>query len=665
MGDTMSSYIVAYLHGGVYRVTEPIKLGSADSGSSDNKRVVFRNYPGESPIISGGVPVTGWDRVEGEEGVWTASTAGIADFLQLYAEGHDLVRAHTEPVEGERWTVGTKNQATKTREHQIRVPADAVPAVENLAGAHVRIMHTWRELRYPIASIGDPVTEGGKEYRYIRLGGDIANWSSEPRDKRGPNPLSGGPAKKVEVSGETVFSGAREFMDKNGEWYLDPVNDQVYLKANFDPREVDISAPAQEKLLSVNGAKHLTVYGLQFAHSAWNTPLMEGNFQRQGGVRMWDSEDSRMVLNEDQTIKSVVKDNGTVVGAGDGVEGALWWINPAAVEVAYSSDIRFNRNGFRDTGANAVNLDKGTRNIEFKANIFTNIADTGLFVGTHQWPWLPENEQNIDTVVVDNVFDGMGQTYATDSAITMTYPNGAEIRNNDIHEVHNIAINIGYVQGMLDVRKDLTEVNITKNRIDNVCITARDCGAWHAVGLARFSNVDDRSQVARNYITDIQPNPHTDTGSRVYALYADGASGGWLLKHNVWEDVKTYPGKGTIPGLRINAKTQNHGVTMKWDWHQVEDPYGNPVQYVKRNKNGDPVRDKNGNIVMEDLMVWGRVEVKKAIAASQVNPKPTETALIEEIKAEAGLSTGYGFLKSIDLAEDSVGGTRGPIADLS
>ena len=662
MGETMTSDIVVYLRDGTYRLAAPLEIGAADSGSSPDKRVIFRNYPGESPVLSGGTAVTGWTELAGEPGVWTASTAGIADFLQLYATGHDLVRAQTEPVEGQRYTV------PGTAEHQIRVPATAVPDVADLSGVQVRTMHTWRSLRYNVASIGDPVTENGEQYRYIRLDGRLATHSSETRDLRGENvfvpaedengdpilpdraakmwPVDTAGGDRYYPSGDTVFSGAREFMDTDGEWFLDPDAGQVYLKADFDPNTVEVSAPVLEKILAVDGASHVSIYGLQFAHSAWNTPLEHGNFQRQGGVRMWDAADP------DAT------ESGFITNPETGEDNPIWWVNPAAVTVGSSSDIRFNRNGFRDTGANAVNLDKGTKDILFRANVFTDIADTGLFVGTAQQPWLPVSEQNIDTTVVDNVFRDMGATYATDSAITMTYPRRAEIHHNLIERVNNIAINIGYVLGMTGVEKDLTAVKITKNRIDHACLTARDCGAWHAVGLSRFGDGTARSRVARNYITNVHENTNSNgTGSHVYALYADGASAGWVLEQNVWHDIEEYDtnqqGNGCYvnpgcdyPGLRVNNKTVQHKITIIQDgqqvevdplvWHKVTVPY-NTSPLNTSDPDDDPCDEDEGD-----------------------EGDPEKPCLINIVKAEAGLSQGYRFVKGIDLAVDSVGGLRGP-----
>jgi len=508
----MSSDIVVYLRGGTYRVDEPIELGARDSGRNGH-RVVFRNYPSESPIISGGERLRHW-RSEGH-GVWSASTRGREDFLQLYARGHELARAHSEPVLGERWTIDG------SRKMMVRIPAASVPAngIKDLTGVQVRIMDTWRELHYPVESIG-PEVDG---FRFLQLKDPIATWSNEPywdpadpSRRYGLNPVATETAKR-KFGGETILIGARELMDHNGEWYLDARRDRVYLKAGFDPNRVEMTTPGTEQLLGIEGARGITIYGVQFAHSAWNTPLYQGNFQRQGGVRQTDTP------------------NGLLPDPKGGHDRPLWWVNPAAVRIGHSTDIRLERNGFRDTGANAINLDAGTTDVRMVGNLFTDIGDSAIFVGTPQLPIAPASERNTDTQVVDNLIVRTGRVYATDSAITMTYPHGALIQHNTIEQVNNIAVNTGYVQGLgPDYRTDMQDVQILDNRIAGACLTARDCGGWHNVGLAYHDEQVPRSHVARNYLTHIVPNTNNDhPAAGVRGLYADAGTNGFALEDNV------------------------------------------------------------------------------------------------------------------------------------
>ncbi len=54
------------LHGGTYRLGETLVLGPQNSG------VTWMAAPGEKPVISGGVSVTGW--TSDTNGIWKSST---------------------------------------------------------------------------------------------------------------------------------------------------------------------------------------------------------------------------------------------------------------------------------------------------------------------------------------------------------------------------------------------------------------------------------------------------------------------------------------------------------------------------------------------------------------------------------------------------------------
>ncbi len=59
-----------FVRGGTYYLREPVTLTPADSGLS------LLAYRGERPLLSGGVPVTGWKRGAGK--LWTAPIPKVA-----------------------------------------------------------------------------------------------------------------------------------------------------------------------------------------------------------------------------------------------------------------------------------------------------------------------------------------------------------------------------------------------------------------------------------------------------------------------------------------------------------------------------------------------------------------------------------------------------------
>ena len=79
------------LRGGTYYLPEPLVLTPEDSDTE------FAAYPGEKPVISAGVPVTGFKKTEGN--IWSApvpaALAQGADFRQLRAGSERQIRART------------------------------------------------------------------------------------------------------------------------------------------------------------------------------------------------------------------------------------------------------------------------------------------------------------------------------------------------------------------------------------------------------------------------------------------------------------------------------------------------------------------------------------------------------------------------------------------
>jgi hypothetical protein len=81
--------IVVVLHGGAYTIERTIRFDGADSGTGGHN-VIYRAATNETPIISGGKPVIGWQ--PDEKGRWKAP-APVQNFRQLYIAGRRAVRA--------------------------------------------------------------------------------------------------------------------------------------------------------------------------------------------------------------------------------------------------------------------------------------------------------------------------------------------------------------------------------------------------------------------------------------------------------------------------------------------------------------------------------------------------------------------------------------------
>jgi hypothetical protein len=71
--------VTVQFRAGTYFVSKTEEFTAADSGSA-NAQVTYENYPGESPIISGGVRVQNWKNTGGNQ--WTATLPASTQYFE-------------------------------------------------------------------------------------------------------------------------------------------------------------------------------------------------------------------------------------------------------------------------------------------------------------------------------------------------------------------------------------------------------------------------------------------------------------------------------------------------------------------------------------------------------------------------------------------------------
>src|SRR4051794_37122901 len=75
-GGRLPNPVTVRLHGGHYRLSEPLVLTPDDAGTADCP-IIYEASPGETPVLSGGRELTGWHaaQVNGRPG-WSATAPG-------------------------------------------------------------------------------------------------------------------------------------------------------------------------------------------------------------------------------------------------------------------------------------------------------------------------------------------------------------------------------------------------------------------------------------------------------------------------------------------------------------------------------------------------------------------------------------------------------------
>ncbi|MEM4918619.1 MAG: hypothetical protein QW518_04760 [Thermofilaceae archaeon] len=301
--------VTVYLRGGVYHLSAPLVLGPEDSGG-EGCPVVWQAYPGEEPIISGGLRITGFRQVDlGGRSAWVAEVPRGWTFKQLFVNGERRPRSRL-PKEGFYRIAGVPSYAGKRLlELQLFEGADEfsfepgqLRAWRNLQEVDVVILHFWVEERIPLRSVDESrgvARLSAKTVFAIRDG-----FAEEyPR-----------------YYVENVF----EALSEPGEWYLDAAEGVLYYlpRPGGDPSSSVVVAPRHVwRLLEVKGEPERGRFVENIVLSN-GSPIFQGGYAQRYSMRnivsdrndYWDLTGRLTVCREQATGRECTLDEWRALG---------------------------------------------------------------------------------------------------------------------------------------------------------------------------------------------------------------------------------------------------------------------------------------------------------------------------------------------------------------
>ncbi|MGJ8639859.1 MAG: putative glycoside hydrolase [Opitutaceae bacterium] len=279
--------LVIYLREGRYQLDETLVLGLEDSAPAAAHEAAFEQYgageiidpyltiaayPGEHPVLSGSVPVTGWQRLESSPAdlpaeafgnVWVADMPSELDrFYTLYDGEGRLNRARNSGF------AYTQSGNKRT----LHFPEGALKNWENLGDVEVQVRpgRAWAINMLPLASVD---AEGG-----------VATTGASATYEMGPLPGYLHDPDESVVWVENIL----EALDEPGEWVVNTKTRKIYLWPSSPAKDGSpqgILAPATTELIRVEGAidydgmsdqpvRGIAFKGLTFSHAdrwAWKS----------------------------------------------------------------------------------------------------------------------------------------------------------------------------------------------------------------------------------------------------------------------------------------------------------------------------------------------------------------------------------------------------------
>ncbi|MEX0988215.1 MAG: right-handed parallel beta-helix repeat-containing protein [Bacteroidales bacterium] len=517
----LHSDITVFLREGTYYLSHTFVLGLEDS-APEGFRITYRNYPGEQPVISSGVRVTGWERVDTDlpglpdkatGKIWSADLPeGIQSFYTLYDGDLRIPRAVTEGFFPTREYEG--NRAKKPEDlYNLHFPPGKLKNWYNLEDVEIVIQPSvaWTMNILPLESVDErnsiARTKIPSSYPLTRM-----------KRVRFPEGI---------VWVENVFEG----MDDPGCWLINTQQQKVYLwPENIDPGQ-NIMAPKLSTLIKVEGdsrineSEDVPVTGIHFSGLSFT----------QADRTSWDANESG--IQHDWEVEN--KDNAMLR-----FKGAEY----CSVEACH----------FYNAGGNAIRLDYHAQHIEIKNSYFHDLGASAVMMLGYGPGTKDVNKYN---KVVNNHIHDCGTIWWHSQMITAWQSGENLIAHNYIHNVPRKAVCITGVRPPFfspdrektrecsrSIRFDETGTastldelapylhsrnNIVEfNHIHNALEKMGDGAAINVSG-AGLGNI-----IRFNYVHDIQ-NPEVNSSIRI-----DNAQNGTLINHNI---VFRSPNAGIAP----------------------------------------------------------------------------------------------------------------------
>ena len=429
----MSDDIVVQLADGVYRLSAPMRLTAADSGTNGHT-VIWQAAPSAHPTISGARQVTGWSLANAGKNIWQANVGTGVDTRQLYVAGAQATRART--------TLSRSDFAASST--GLRFTNSALSYLNTLANqsrVELESIGSFTDRYAPVQSIsGNFITMQQPAWNNNNAGYDTF-----------ASPFRAGPL---------YIENAADFLDAPGEWYLNPGTGVLsYIPmAGQNMSTVDVELPVLQSLVDVGGtydapAHHITFSGVTFSGSTWLGPS-----SNQGFV--------------DQQTGAYIAGNWSWPAFGSCQSGCTqfeatrpsWYQMPAAVQVSAANTISFSNDQFvnlgqtalgigNDANAHASGVGLGASSITVTGSTFSRTSATAIVAGgvradAHH----PSDSRmaNRDIAISNNIVHDLGIDYRGISSFLPTYVTNVTISHNEIYNMPYSGLTVGYGWGAND-----------------------------------------------------------------------------------------------------------------------------------------------------------------------------------------------------------------------
>jgi hypothetical protein len=536
MDKTGVAQVLVLFRGGTYYIPATVTFHEADSGTASTE-VVYRNFPGESPVFTGGVRVQNWTNVVGNK--WTTTLpAATQNFENLFYNGERRLRPRLGGYLGQFYRIDKPvtlpaGDETKPGNEYCSIPTDDTKTE----------YECFDRFHY---MDGDPIGNLTQNLGDI----EILNFQQFNTSKLRVSSID---TKKqiVYLTGPTTFSRAnytqdgfqkgRRYLVENvaealtepGQWFLDHTVPGswtlTYLaKPGENPNIANVVIPqTTPPLVRTYKLHHVTFQGLTFAYDNYTLPPT-GHPGRELEI------DITPMLSF-QNSQYITFDSGTL----EHVSGAgLEIISCLPADESKSPPFNAPPTWCKDVDTSAVTSDNVVRNSRFY-----DIGALGMRIGD---PWVPEEtDANIPqmTTVENNVVEGYGRIIPAAFGIGQGMGHDNLYTHNDVYDGYHCAISISQQSGSAPPNPDggnplIGNGNntISFNHVYNLLQGIMDDGGSIRIEAGNANFTADGNKILNNRIHDVSDASSFYTPNGGYGgngIYLDNSTGKVDVENNL------------------------------------------------------------------------------------------------------------------------------------
>lgn len=523
-----TEHVTVQLRGGTYILDSLLSFTSKDRGN-----VTFEPYNNEKVTVTGSVTVAQWKEtyVNGVK-VFAASANGkkISGLFKddkklscarLPENGYYYVKSLNDDDtlwtdETTLWANGTLGQTSFNVDLK-----DFSKTPSNINDVTVRIPHWWHDEVTGMKSF-DEKTGRVKMVKYAAM--------------------------TINEDDRYCFENIIEGLDKSGEWCYVSNADMIYYVPEDGESASDLVlyATSNAELISIDGCNNISFNGIKFENSGW------------------EYADPKYC-----TINVGAWTDGLDM---DGPQGAI--DSCSAIRVTNADNISFTNCDFINIGSTAIKFVDGARECRAENCYFDTIGASAVFIGGQN----NKKDCSADITVRNNIIGNYGLQFHSAPGIVITYCDGADISNNEIHDGYYTGISCGWIW--------LFGYHVTNNiKLNDNLIYNIGKGMLSDLGGIYMLGAQPGTEISGNIIHDVS----CYQGASGYAgagIYTDAGSSEMLIKNNLIFNCSSYAFNATI--ARNNSITNN---IIAFCGECMINPGGQLLDYSSMN-------NYNGNIIL-------------------------------------------------------------------